>query len=288
MKIAIVGSSGYIAGILEKRIREEPNVEKIIKIGNIRNTETVFLDLNSPQIFDSNTMSDVDILIFTAAISSPDMCSQEFEKCWSINVNGTKYVIAEALKKKCRVLFFSSDAVFGGFNEKIYNELSNTAPSTAYGKMKKAVEDEFINEEGFKAIRLSYVISAEDRFTSYCLNCIKTGEKATIFHPFYRNCVTANEVAQAVLWIINNWDKPDSSVLNIAGEELISRVRIADELNWLYKQKLSYEISYPGDDFYNSRLSSIQMQSIYLGRYNILSKQTFTERIKLELKGVTI
>ena len=277
MNIAIVGSSGYIAGYLLKRF------ENVLKIDQTPEADA-HLNLAEAKKFDYSALNGIDYVIFTAAISSPDMCADEFEKCWKINVAGTEYFINEAINQGCRVLFFSSDAVFGDIPGEIYTELSETQAQTSYGRMKKAVEDRFKDEPNFKAIRLSYVVSNNDRFVSYCRKCIDTGETADIFHPFYRNCITVSDVVNTAEWLISHWDSFEPHVLNVAGSELVSRVRIADELNRLYDNKLKYVITSPGEDFYKNRPKITQMASLYLNKYGILKDESFTEKLKRELE----
>ncbi len=277
MKIAIVGSSGYIAGYLRKRF------ENILKIDQTPEAD-VHLNLTEAEKFDYSVLDGIDYVIFTAAISGPDMCANEFEKCWNINVTGTGYFIKNAISHGCRILFFSSDAVFGDIPGEIYIELSETKAQTPYGRMKKAVEDCFKGNPDFKAMRLSYVVSKNDRFVSYCLECMNTGETADIFHPFYRNCITVSDVVNTVDWLINHWEDYEPQVLNVAGNELVSRVRIADELNRLYDNRLKYVITSPSEDFYKNRPKITQMKSLHLNKYGILKDESFTEKIKNELE----
>lgn len=277
MKTAIVGSSGYIAGYLLKRF------ENVLKIDQTHEADAL-LNLAEAEKFDYSALDSVNYVIFTAAISGPDMCADEFEKCWNINVTGTEHFIKNAIARGCKVLFFSSDAVFGDIPGEIYTELSETNAQTPYGRMKKAVEDCFKGNPNFKAIRLSYVASKNDRFVSYCLKCMDTGETADIFHPFYRNCITVSDVVNTVDWLINHWEDYEPQVLNVAGNELVSRVRIADELNRLYDNKLKYVITSPGEDFYKNRPKITQMKSLYLDKYGILKDESFTEKLKKELE----
>ena len=277
MKTAIVGSSGYIAGYLLKRI------ENVLKIDQTPEAD-VHLNLSEAENFDYSVLDCVDYVIFTAAISGPDMCANEFEKCWNINVTGTEYFIKNAISHGCKVLFFSSDAVFGDIPGEIYTELSETKAQTPYGRMKKTVEDYFKDNPNFKAIRLSYVVSKNDRFVSYCLKCMDTGETADIFHPFYRNCITVSDVVNTVDWLINHWEGYEPQFLNVAGNELVSRVRIADELNRMYDNKLKYIIASPNEDFYKNRPKITQMKSLYLNKYGILKDESFTEKLKKELE----
>lgn len=283
MKVALVGSTGYIAGFLLKRFEEEQQIDSVLKIDQSESADE-HLNLLEAEKFNYKTLDEIDYVVFTAAISGPDKCASDFDWCWDINVNGTKCFIKEAVARKCKVLFFSSDAVFGDISGKIYDEQSETKADTPYGRMKKAIEDEFKDEPLFKCIRLSYVASAKDRFISYCLNCIENGETADIFHPFYRNVISVSDVVDVVIWFAKNWDKYEYFALNVAGKELVSRVRMADEINRCLDNKLKYIISTPEEEFYKNRPRITQMKSLYMDKHGILVNNTFTEKIQNELK----
>ena len=116
------------------------------------------------------------------------------------------------------------------------------------------------------------------------MECVERGENADVFHPFYRNCIVVSDEVNVVLWFAMNWDKYPHFVLNVAGKELVSRVRIADEINRIIGGKLQYTISLPGGDFYKNRPRITQMRSLYLSEYGIIGENTFTEKIQKELK----
>lgn len=287
MKIAVVGSSGYIAKHLMRAFSTLiPNCE-IIKIDMTDDCD-LKLQLTRPEEFDYDELKGVDYVIFTAAISGPDMCANEFDQCWAINVVGTSYFIREAIKRSVKVLFFSSDAVFGNIEGHIYDEDSETQAYTAYGKMKKAIEDEFKDSKLFKCIRLSYVVSENDKFINYCLSCICKDETADIFHPFYRNCITVSDVIKAIIWLMNNWADFNSFVLDVTGTELVSRIRMADEINRYFGNKLKYVVSKPDESFFKNRPQVTQMKSKYLYDLNIIENKTFTEKFQEELKKIEL
>lgn len=287
MKIAIVGSSGYIAKHLMKVFSNQVPDCEIVKIDMVGDVD-LSLQLTAPEDFEYDKIIGIDYVIFTAAISGPDMCANEFEKCWNINVKGTSYFIHEAIKRNVKVLFFSSDAVFGDIPGHIYDEDSETQAYTAYGKMKKAIEDEFKMSVFFKCIRLSYVVSENDKFISYCLSCIRENESAEIFHPFYRNCITVSDVIKAIFWLMQNWDTFSSFVLNLTGTELVSRVRMADEMNRYFGNKLKYTVTQPNEVFFENRPQVTQMKSKYLYALNIIENMTFTEKFQNELKKIEL
>lgn len=287
MRIAIVGSSGYIAKHLIKAFTTQLGDCEIVKI-DMTDDVDLKLQLTAPADFDYDKLMGIDYVVFTAAISGPDMCANEFGKCWNINVTGTSFFIREAIKRDVKVLFFSSDAAFGDIPGHIYDEESETQAYTAYGKMKKAIEDEFKTSQLFKCIRLSYVVSENDKFISYCLSCIRKNEIADIFHPFYRNCITVSDVIKAIMWLMNNWYAFDSFVLDVTGTELVSRVRMADEINRFFGNKLNYVVSKPDESFFKNRPQVTQMKSKYLYSLNIIENKTFTEKFQNELKKIKL
>lgn len=283
MKIALVGSSGYIARYLLKRFSSIEDIDVVLKIGRNKNDDYT-LDLAFAERFNYSVLEDVDYIIFTAAVSSPDKCAEQYKLCWKMNVEGTSFFIQKAMGMGCRVLFFSSDAVYGNMPEYIYSEKSETRTKMPYGKMKKAVEDKFKENHLFKALRLSYVVSAKDRFVSYCLQCMQNRRIAEVFHPLYRNCITMSDVGTIVIWLINNWSNFPDTFLNAAGEEFISRVRIADEINRFMNNKLIFKIVFPEYTFFLYRPEYIQMESLYLYTYNILERNSFSQKIQIELE----
>lgn len=274
-RVFLVGSEGYIGQRLYTKLTKHYDV------GCIDLHAQYPFDLNRPSAFEYN-LFDEDTLIITAAISSPDVCEKEYDKAYKINVEGTKHLIQEALDRKCRVLFFSSDAVFG-FNNKIVDENTETCGDTAYGRMKKAIEDQFKGNPNFKAIRLSYVFSKYDKYTLYLLNCIEQEKTAEVFHPFYRNAVALEDVLDVVQWIVMNWKEFDSTFLNVCGKELVSRLRIADEVIRCTNRKLNYVIQYPGDEFYKNRPPILEMQSLYLQKI-LDTQESFSKKVEKQFK----
>lgn len=285
MKVALVGSSGYISSFLIKKFQSESAIDEIVRIDKVGETN-VYLDLEKADEFSYAVLDGVDFVVYTAAISSPDKCASEPEYCERINVTGTGYFIEEALKRGCRALFFSSDAVYGEDTGTIFTEEFPTEPKTPYGHMKKDVEDRFLSNENFKAIRLSYVVSAKDKFVSYCLDCMAKGETAEVYHPFYRNCVSVHDVVNAVSWLILHWEEYKPNLLNVTGSELVSRVRIADEINRITGDRLKYTIVKPKDSFYRNRPAITQMKSLYSEKYGILANNNFTEKFRIELEDI--
>lgn len=280
MKIALVGSSGYLAQALFQRLA---HTHTIVAIGR-QQQGSQYLELTQAEAFDYELLADVQVVLFSAAISSPDECGKKQARSRRINVTGTRYFIRKALEKNCRILFFSSDAVFG--EDRINIETSPTIATTPYGAMKKEIEDTFHKERAFKAIRLSYVVSANDRFLAYCLRCQHEHIPIEVYHPMYRNCVCMHEVLHDVVWLLTHWDDYLPTFFHVAGKELVSRIRIVEELNRLGKHPIEYRIVQPEPAFYAYRAKCIQMESMYRQAYQIRSETSFSTALRKEMEGV--
>jgi len=79
------------------------------------------------------------IIIHAAAISSPEVCEQQKERAWNVNVTGTHNILDAAVPLGCRVVYVSTDMVFDGERGN-YSEIDTPAPVNYYGLTKQEGE----------------------------------------------------------------------------------------------------------------------------------------------------
>lgn len=275
----IIGKNGFIAKKLISRKKYQ------LTTSNLEDTSSLFLDLQNSDNFDFNVINNDMTIVFLAAVSSPDDCNNNHNKAYKINVTGTKYFIGEAIKKGAKVLFFSSDVVYGNTLEMV-DENSKTNPFGNYAKMKDEVEIAFENKKNFKVFRLSYVLSKEDKYLSYLKSCIDKNEVAEVFHPFSRKVVYIEDVLEAIENVIARWDDFENQKFNICGDEDISRKDIADFYNEEVGNMLKYTILEPNDKFWEARPKDINITTLYLekllGKKSTKIKDAITKIIKGE------
>jgi len=264
MNKLIIGKNGFIA----KKLASKGGYN--FTSSNIADGERVFLDLRNPENYDYSALEENTMVIFLAAVSSPDVCNNNYEDAYSINVIGTKYFLNKAIKKGAKVLFFSSDVVYGNTTE-VVNENSVTSPFGNYAKMKDEIEKAFENEKNFKTFRLSYVLSKEDKYLSYLQSCIDKNEVAEVFHPFSRKVIYIEDLLEAIENILIRWSDFDNQKFNICGKEDISRKDIADFYKRATGSLLSYSIIEPNENFWEARPKDINITSLYLE--NLLNRR---------------
>ena len=213
--------------------------------------------------YDFDTLKMGDTVAFCAAISEPSVCANQFQDSLRVNVTSTGDFIYEALKRGCKVIFLSSDAVYGNVLGE-FDEEDAVAPLGVFAEMKAVVEKRFLEYPLFKVLRLSYNFFKEDRFTTYLRNCAEEGATAEIFDPFSRSVVHRDDTVDAIIALYNNWDVCEESVINCGGPETLSRVEFAKILKDSVYPDLKMKMVTPNEKFYNDRPAIVSMRSNHL------------------------
>jgi len=276
MKLFVVGASGYIGSRVFSFAQDSFDV-----MGTSSRGGGGLLQLDLNESFEPHNYYDFDVVLITAAISAPDICAREYNRAWALNVDRTSELISQVISSGRRVVFFSSDTVYGE-REDAFDEAEECNPAGEYAEMKAEVETRFIGNPLFKSIRLSYVFSREDRFTKYLLQCAQDGVEADLFHPFYRTIVHREDVAEGVLALAARWEEFPQRVINFGGPEVLSRIDFAECLRRYAVKNLRFRVTEPGDEFFKNRPRIISMSSeifpMLLGR----SARTMEEAVRLE------
>lgn len=276
--IFVSGAAGYIGRWLVPRLQ---TISPVISLSRSNLGQTVPFDLSKPDDFDYGRIKPGDMVIGLAAVSSPDVCSRDYEYAYSINVTGTKHFIDRALVRGARVIFCSSDTVFGATKTPVYEE-APCQPVGDYGEMKRTVEKSFSGHSAFKALRLSYVLSRHDKFTTYLSNCAATGQEADIFHPMSRRVVYLGDLIDAVVRLCSDWGCVPGTFLNVAGPELVSRLDLAKIFSKSVDPRLRYRLIEPEPSFFEARPRVIDMRSRYFADILGHAPRTVSEAYEIE------
>ena len=278
MATHLVGATGNIG----KRVVE--------KGGDIINVISRFeLKLDQRPLyynFDAKTIGGTaikegDVIIFAAAISEPSVVSAQFQKALAVNVESTGEFIETALGKGCKVLFLSSDAVYGDV-ESGFDESHPTNPKGAYAEMKAVVEKRFEGNPNFKVLRLSYNFHKDDRFTKYLCQCAESGVEAEVFDPLTRAVVHRDDTVDAILSIAANWDNADGQYINCGGPDVLSRQQFTEIVKRVALQDLKFKVTTPPAKFYADRAAFSEMHSPNLEKILGRPRHTIEQAVELE------
>jgi len=266
VKYFVIGGRGYVGSALYSSI---PASVLGIATASAQSEGFIQLRLDAPGDLNNLKVDAGDVVFLTAAISAPDICAREHERAWAVNVTGTISLIEHVIASGGRVIFFSSDTVYGEHAEK-FDEATSCTPAGEYAVMKHAVERHFEGNPLVKFVRLSYVFSAADKFTKYLLSCAQKNETAELFHPFYRAIIHRRDVVEGALALARRWDEFPQQIFNFGGPEVLSRVEFADCLKSGCLPKLMYRVLEPDAEFFRNRPKMISMKSevlpLLLGR----------------------
>jgi len=279
LRFFIVGASGYIGKHLLAASAGP-------KIGTSSSDSPAFvrLRLEEPEEFDYEIVHPGDLVFLTAAISAPDICTREHARAWAVNVTGTSAFIDRVMARGGRVVFFSSDTVYGERSD-AFDERAVLNPAGDYAEMKQALEGRFRGNSLFKAIRLSYVFSREDKFTRYLVGCAARAEEAEIFRPFDRAVIHRDDVIDGAIALARRWDDLPNSAINFGGPAVVSRVEFAEALREVALPNLRFRVVEPDAKFFQSRPRVIAMQSPILAGLLGRPARTLRESAQIEFNS---
>lgn len=261
MKILVIGASGYLG----KSIHERLMIENFEVVGTSRAKSDKFFQLNFLNFNEISKLlelvkKDVDVVLLLSAISKPDVCSTDYQNSYEINVTQTSYIIKNVLQMGKKVVFFSSDTVYGQ-QEMKFDESHTVSPFGEYAHMKNIVEEKFKNYANFKSIRLSYVYSATDEFTKYIRSRTLEKSNIEIYHPLLRSMIAKSDVIEGVISILKKWHEVKNTFINFGGPNCVSRLEYVEALKKVLLPELQFTTSTPSETFLQSRPKIINMTS---------------------------
>lgn len=271
VKFIVVGASGYVGKCLKARLFENYDC---IGTSSGHASDLVKLDLQNPLEFNFSLISYNTVIYFLASISSPDECENNTKYVKKINITGTCVFIEKAISLGAKVIFFSSDTIYGN-QKQLFDETMSVNPVGNYAKMKRQVEEYFHGECNFKSLRLSYIFSRQDKFTSYLVECSDNDREAVLFDPFHRSVIHREDVLAGAIALAFRWKEFPQQILNFGGPQNLSRVDYTNELMKCEVLKnLRYRIEEPDEVFFHSRPRQINMLSPLLPK--LLDRKSIT------------
>ena len=253
-KLFIFGASGFLGKSLSDNLSFG---SEIVKVG--RNYDGVFFDLetSNPEDLKNYTCSG-DIWVFLAAITSPEECESRQNFTLNINVDKTKNLITWLTNLGVKVLFASSDTVFGSKLDLAYDE-DAPQPMGEYATHKALVEN-FVSTNNFvKVMRFSYILGHEDKFSCLVRASEKSKKKLDIYLGFERCVVLLDDVISGIQSLIDNWDRFDFKTVNFCGPVLVDRTEMASVLKEKFFPKFEYYCKEAPESFWVGRAKIINL-----------------------------
>jgi len=215
-KVLVVGGNGFLGSKLAA------SDSKVVEFLHLPKNDWSLPEINSR----------IETVIFLRSISSPTYVHAHPKESELLNVKQTSSYIDKCLKLNLRVIFTSSDVVYGDTGESIVSEHFSTNPHGLYAIQKAKLENRFLDSSNFVSLRLSLITGTGSKLRNILLN-----EKTpTIADSFIRSPVSAKHVVSLIQVISNEqiW-LPEHKVMNVGGREHISIFDLARIEAKMYK-----------------------------------------------------
>ena len=181
MKILVTGAGGQLGSEVCRLSSYDTCGTYLKDYKNIDSTKFTQLDITDRRKFlDVVRKIRPDWIIHCAAMTNVDLCEEQKDKAWSVNVDGTKNVIEASRLVKSNFIYISTDYVFDG-KKGFYREDDIPNPLSHYAKTKLAGEKLVETSGRYIIVRSSVIYSKKKgNFVSWVLDSLKNGLIATV------------------------------------------------------------------------------------------------------------
>ena len=164
--------------------------------------------------------------IFLRSLSSPYKVALDPRKSNEINVVKTKKLISDLLNLGHRIIFASSDVVYGNTPNFAASEKTPTAPYGLYATQKDYIEKEFLSDNNFASLRISLMTGVGSKLRK----ALSENRPLQIPHPVFRSPIHVSFVVKAIETLAESKQNRfglTGGVLNLGGSEFMSIYELA-------------------------------------------------------------
>tara|TARA_Y100000590_G_C15682280_1_gene1000275 strand:- start:289 stop:1224 length:936 start_codon:yes stop_codon:yes gene_type:complete len=162
-----------------------------------------------------------EFIIPLAALVGAPLCEKKKNEAISVNLMSIKFLMS-VTNKKNKIIYLTTNSGYGiGEKNKYCDETSPLKPISLYGRTKVEAEKVVMKTQNSIGFRLATVFGYSYRMRTDLLvnNFVYTAlkdKKLTLYEPhFRRNYIHVNDVVDAIIYSINNFNKLKSNVYNL-------------------------------------------------------------------------
>lgn len=224
--ILLFGASSILGFNLAKAFPE--HLIPFVSPGNTAQTVQSWLSLNLEDPAWSNAIFDQhqpNILLYCHAVCDVPKCEKDPNWANEINVGHLTRVL-KALPSRARIVYVSSDHVFGG--DGMYDEGSPLCPISEYGRTRVEAEKIVLERSQSLVIRTGLAIGGSPNGRTGHLDWLRYRKLGrlpiTIVEDEYRSAVWVGDLAIRVMNLANSGE---TGIRHIAATRAISRIELA-------------------------------------------------------------
>ncbi len=157
MKILVTGASGQLGYDVVRELERRGMA--------CRGVSSQDFDLTSPEAVRAYVKDYApDAVVHCAAYTAVDQAEDERDLCWAVNAEGSRVLASVCQEIGAKMLYISTDYVFPGEGDRLYEPEDPVGPLNLYGKSKLAGEEavrEFLAR--YFIVRISWVFGLNGR-----------------------------------------------------------------------------------------------------------------------------
>lgn len=227
-KILIIGSSGQLGGALVDALSRNKNFEAVGTDKIDSKFTSHLLDIaKKEEVEDIFKKINPDTVILTAGLVNVDVCEENKELAYNINVKGAENIISSVKEIKAKLIYISSAYVFDG-EKGYYKEEDVPNPINYYGQTKLEIEKNIQKElDDYIIIRPIWIfdLGYDDRnFIVRLIKALKNKEIVKVPNDQYGNPTLARNIAWGVEEMI---EKDKKGIYNIGGRDAMNKYQWA-------------------------------------------------------------
>lgn len=207
MKICITGITGLLGSNLAFILKNDYDIYGIDRHDlNMDKVNNAVMDIEELDILDELIHEFMpDILIHCLAEVNVDSCEENNTNADFVNISITEQLVRTCKKIGAKLIFISTDAVFNGDSNSLYDENDMRCPVNHYGETKVRGEDIVLSVEENLVIRTNiYGINMRDKYSlsEWVLNSMRSGQTISMFEDAVTSPILVNEFVRVMKIIV--------------------------------------------------------------------------------------
>ena len=231
MKILITGVNGLVGNSLYKLLEKSDHIV-YSSSRNIEGLAKYKVDITNKNEVDSFFESEKpDLVINSAAMADVDLCEEERELCWKVNVEGVQNLVDMCNRYGSHLTHISTDYIFDGKKESgIYLENDKPNPQGYYAESKlegeRIILDSNISHSILRTI-LVYGLHNKPNIITFLKSYLEEGKSVNLVSDQVRMPTFVDDLSRAC---VSASEKKARGVFHICGPEQMSYLDIGNRI----------------------------------------------------------
>lgn len=245
----IVGANGYLGSYFVKNILGRTNDKilatyihdkDIIENSRVKLEKCDITSIQDLKKIKNLTKDEKNLkVIFLAAYHRPDLVLQNPKIAWNVNIVALANFLY--IMDNIKIMYYpSTEVVYGqSVDDYKFKEDDKLNPVNKYGEL-KTIAERMINVAGFNVIRFPILIGpsliqSKKHFFDEIIEKLKNGEKIEMLKDQFRSMIDFDTASKIVIDLMEEPDAQQYKIVNIAGDEKLSKydlaIKIANKYN---------------------------------------------------------